>query len=55
MSAGHGAYLLDMERQDILTMSAGNLSPGQEAEVEIVSVAALGVADGVRRFLLPTR
>jgi Ca-activated chloride channel family protein len=54
MSAGHVAYLLDMERQDIFTMSAGNLAPGQEAEVEIVSVAALGVADGVRRFQLPT-
>jgi Ca-activated chloride channel family protein len=54
MSAGHVAYLLDMERDDILTLSAGNLSPGQEAEVEIVSVAALAVADGVRRFQLPT-
>jgi Ca-activated chloride channel family protein len=54
MAAGHGAYLLDMERQDILALSAGNLTPGQEAEVEIVSVAALPVADGVRRFQLPT-
>jgi hypothetical protein len=37
--AGHGAYLLDMERQDILAISAGNLSPGQEARTAARLVA----------------
>ena len=54
MAGGRGAYLLDMERSDILAMSVGNLAPGQEAVVEIDSVSTLPVAHGVMRFQLPT-
>jgi Ca-activated chloride channel family protein len=54
LAAGHGAYLLDQERPDVFTASVGNVPPGAEVAITLVTVAELAPAgDGVR-FVLPT-
>ncbi len=54
MQAGHGAVLLDQERPNVLTLSVGNLLPGQELAVELEWVAELGREGEALRFALPT-
>lgn len=54
LQAGHGAVLLDQERPNVLTLSVGNLLPGQEIAVELEWVAELGRDGDALRFALPT-
>ncbi len=54
MAAGHGAYLLDEDRADVFTVSAGNLPPGKEATIRIATVAELQAEGDDIRFTLPT-
>ncbi len=51
---GDGGYLLDQERPNIFTLSAGNLNPNAEALVEIEYVALLDMVGSQVRFFLPT-
>jgi Ca-activated chloride channel homolog len=51
---GHGAYLMDQERQNVLQASVGNLAPGQEVDIEISYHIALDVIEGQCRLLIPT-
>lgn len=54
LAAGHGAYLLDQERPDVFTASLGNVPPGAEVVVTLVTVAELGFDGDAVRFVLPT-
>jgi hypothetical protein len=54
MEVGHGAYLLDEERADVLTVSLGNLKPGSEVDLEITYVTELAAEGQAVRFTLPT-
>ncbi len=51
---GDGAFLADQENEDILTVSVGNLKPGQEVRVQVRTVSELPVADGIMRLTVPT-
>jgi Ca-activated chloride channel family protein len=51
---GDGAFLADQETEDILTVSVGNLKPGQEARVQVRTVSELPVSDGIMRLTIPT-
>jgi Ca-activated chloride channel family protein len=51
---GHGAALLDQEREEIFTCSVGNLNPGEEATVEVAIVARTERAGEQLRLKLPT-
>jgi Ca-activated chloride channel family protein len=54
MEAGHGGYLLDEERADVLTVSLGNVKPGSEVDLEITYVTELASEGQAVRFTLPT-
>lgn len=54
MEAGHGAYLLDEERPDVLQASIGNLPPGKEVTVRLTYVTELAAEGGRIRFVIPT-
>lgn len=51
---GDGAFLADLLTDDILTVSVGNLKPGQEARVQLRTVSELPVSDGVMRLTIPS-
>ncbi|MBK8977740.1 MAG: VWA domain-containing protein [Planctomycetes bacterium] len=51
---GDGAYLLEHERDDVFTVRAGALKPGQVATLRIEYVRELTVVDRHLRFELPT-
>ncbi|MEN9271487.1 MAG: VIT domain-containing protein, partial [Thermostichales cyanobacterium HHBFW_bins_127] len=54
MQQGHGAYLIDQDRPNILTLSVGNLLPQQSVLIQIRYVQELDIhADG-GRFVIPT-
>jgi Ca-activated chloride channel homolog len=54
MAEGHQAFLMDQDRPNIFTVSAGNLAPGGEATVTLHYATTLdSTADGVR-LCLPT-
>jgi Ca-activated chloride channel family protein len=53
MEKGHGAYLLDEERPNILTLSVGNLPPGRKAQITLEYVEILETAEETVRFRLP--
>ncbi|MBU2497656.1 MAG: VIT and VWA domain-containing protein, partial [Proteobacteria bacterium] len=54
LEQGDGAYLLDEERPNILTLSVGNVNPGSEVVTEIEYVMLLDSDGGRNRFFLPT-
>ncbi|MCJ7593488.1 MAG: hypothetical protein MUO52_01790, partial [Desulfobacterales bacterium] len=54
LTDGDGAYLLDEERPNILTLSVGNVNPGSEVVTEIEYVTLLESDGGRNRFFLPT-
>lgn len=54
LSQGHGAYLLDEERPNIFTISAGNINPGIAVIIEIIYVTLLDTNNSEVRFFLPT-
>ena len=54
MEAGHGAFLLDEARADVLTVSLGNLKPGSAVDLEITYVTELAAEGQGARFTLPT-
>jgi len=54
MEAGHGAFLLDEARADVLTVSLGNLNPGSAVDLEITYVTELAAEGQGARFTLPT-
>jgi len=54
LQEGKGGYLLDEERPNIFTLSAGNLNPGTEAVVHIEYVTLIDGDGDTLRFLLPT-
>jgi Ca-activated chloride channel homolog len=54
MERGHGAYLLDEERPDVLRASVGNLPPGREVLLKLTYVTELTVAGDSLRFSIPT-
>ncbi len=54
MMQGDGAYLMDQERSNIFTLSAGNINPGMEVIIEI-NLVMLMDNEGLRhRLVLPT-
>jgi Ca-activated chloride channel family protein len=54
LALGHGAYLLDQERPDVFTASLGNIPPGADVVVTVMTVAELPVDGEDVRFVLPT-
>lgn len=54
VEAGNNAALLDMHEKDILTISLGNLKPGEELKAEIEYINELTVTDGIIRLQIPT-
>ncbi len=54
ISEGHGAYLLDQEKPDVFTASVGNLPPGAEVLIRIMTVAELSLEGEDIRFTVPT-
>ena len=54
IAEGHGAFLLDEERPDVITASIGNLASGAEVQIELTYVAELPLEDDSIRFTLPT-
>jgi Ca-activated chloride channel family protein len=51
---GHGAALLDQERDDVFTCAVGNVNPGEEAVIEIAIVARTERAGEALRLKIPT-
>lgn len=54
LSQGDGAYLLDEERPNIFTLSAGNINLGSSVTIEIEYVILLDANSTEVRFFLPT-
>ncbi|EFK09617.1 von Willebrand factor type A domain protein [delta proteobacterium NaphS2] len=54
LQEGKGGYLLDEERPNIFTLSAGNLNAGTEAVINIEYVTLIDGDEHTLRFLLPT-
>lgn len=54
LAVGHGAFLLEQESPDVMSISLGRLEPGEEATVRIGLDRELPVVDRVIRFTLPT-
>lgn len=54
IESGDASFLLDRETEDILTVSAGNIKPGQRVTVRIHYVSELPVIDNVIRLQIPT-
>jgi Ca-activated chloride channel homolog len=54
MEAGHGAFLLDEARADVLTVSLGNVKPGSIVDLDITYVTELPAEGQGVRFTLPT-
>ena len=53
ISQGHGAYLLEQDLPDILTLSVGNLPPGGEATIRLWYVTELALEGSAVLFHLP--
>jgi Ca-activated chloride channel family protein len=51
---GHGAYLLDQERADVFTASIGNLPPGAEVVIQVITASLLGIEGEDLVYILPT-
>ncbi|MBN1152033.1 MAG: VWA domain-containing protein [Dehalococcoidia bacterium] len=54
LAQGHGAFLLDMERPNIFTLSVGNVKPRHVVDIEISYVTMLDTIGAGVRFMLPT-
>lgn len=54
LAAGNGAYLLDQERPDVFSASIGNVPPGAEVTITLITVCELPLAGDDVRFVLPT-
>ena len=52
---GHGAALVEQERDEVVTVTVGNVLPGEEVVVELEYIEPLQVDEGVLRWRLPTR
>lgn len=52
--AGHGAALLEKQRDDVFTATVGNLLPGEAVEVELVYLQRLRADEGALRWVIPT-
>lgn len=55
VAAGHGAALLEQERDEIATVRVGNVLPREEVVVEIEYIEPLEASEGALRWRLPTR
>lgn len=51
---GHGAALVERERDDVFTASVGNLLPGETVEIEVEVLLPLDFVDGKLRLKIPT-
>jgi Ca-activated chloride channel homolog len=51
---GHGAALVELERDDVFTASVGNLLPGETVEIEVEVLLPLDFVDGRLRLKIPT-
>jgi len=54
LAQGHGAFLLDEERPNIVTLSVGNVKPNHAVDIEISYVTLLDANGSEVRFVLPT-
>lgn len=52
--AGHGAALVEQERDNVFTATVGNLLPGETTVVEVEYVQRLHAHDGALRVMIPT-
>lgn len=52
--AGHGAALLEKQRDEVFTATVGNLLPGEAVDVEVEYLQRLRVDEGSVRWALPT-
>ncbi|MSQ83818.1 MAG: VWA domain-containing protein [Myxococcales bacterium] len=52
--AGHGAALLEQERQDVFSLNLANLLPNETTQVAITFVQSLLADEGSLRWVLPT-
>ncbi|MCU0657898.1 MAG: VWA domain-containing protein [Polyangiaceae bacterium] len=55
LAAGDGAALLEQERDEVATLSAGSILPGEEVTVEVEFLEPLQAQEGALRWRLPTR
>jgi Ca-activated chloride channel family protein len=55
LSSGRGGLLLEQERDEVATLSVGNILPGEEVAVEIELIEPLQAREGALRWRLPTR
>jgi Ca-activated chloride channel family protein len=52
--SGHGAALLDQERDNVFTANVGNLLPGEDSVIEVEYVQRTQADEGVLRWMVPT-
>jgi Ca-activated chloride channel family protein len=52
--AGHGAALLDQERNNVFTATVGNLLPGERTVIEVTYVQRVALDEGSMRVMIPT-
>ena len=52
--AGHGAALLEQERDNVFTATVGNLLPGEETLIEVEYVQRVTADEGALRWMIPT-
>lgn len=52
--AGHGAALLEQERQNVFTANVGNLLPGELTVIEVEYVQRVALDEGSMRVMIPT-
>ncbi len=51
---GHGAALLEKQRDEVFTATAGNLLPGESVDVEVSYLQRLHRDEGALRWVIPT-
>ncbi len=51
---GHGAALLEKQRDEVFTATVGNLLPGESVDVEVTYLQRLHADDGAVRWVVPT-
>lgn len=51
---GHGAALVERERDDVFSASVGNVLPGERVEIEVEVLLPLDFVDGLLRLKIPT-
>ncbi|MBT9556169.1 MAG: VWA domain-containing protein [Myxococcales bacterium] len=54
MADGHGAFLIDQERDDVFRISVGNLNPGKSVEITMRYALLVGREGPALRLQLPT-